>query len=851
MSLFDELQGKAKTPLLNTPQSPIDLKNNPYFQTKEMDALDSLLLNRNQAKTAAKTSPKPAPAVDQVVKFNNLLNSQPVKSRKADWLTNASSALGALDELLYSTPLGKILYYPAKHFEDETVKTKEIYEGREKTPTNIGKTTLAEIINAINLPADVFGQTAKETTNLTPARNASVSTPLGEVKAPELAFLLGSLGAPTPGGAKLKEAEEAVPFVTKIAETNPVEKVINLLKEAKPLRVSQTELIAEDRSQKLARMIKVGEKTSGEAGFYAKLGQLKGAAPKVDFEPIRGSLDQSDVDNLFDVIKGNPKLSEWEKINASQGLVKLFDKKGGSIPTEGELKLLTDSFGQEFTDAILSNRSLWQKTLNTAGQALNIPRSLSTTLDLSAPFRQGVFLVGRPKKFGSAFVSMLKSAVSEKAYQGVIDEIASRPTYNLMKEHKLALTDLAASMSNREEAIMSSMVEKIPLVRNSNRAYTTFLTKLRADVFDDFVRMGEKLGLADDPKFLKSAADYTNTATGRGNIGAFEKAAPILNGLFFSPRLLYSRLSLLNPVYYAKLQLQVRQQALKDLFVFAGAAATTLGLAKLAGSDVGTDPRSADFGKIKIGNTRLDIFGGFQQDIVAATRLLTGETVSSTTGQLNFLGQGYKAQTRNDIIGNFLKNKLAPVPSFVTTLLSGKGSDGQPLDIKSELGQKLIPMFLQDLYEVYKEDPKSLPAAIPAFFGVGVQSYSASDKTAFGLEEKLSKLSPDEAAKQLAQVRKDNPTLYGNLNRLRAQKKAGITQREEALSNYGVENGERAREISKLLYGKSQAKQDQIIKHLMEGRIITKDVADQLDELEKQNKYSQPDFNIFQMLGIK
>ena len=36
-------------------------------------------------------------------------------------------------------------------------------------------------------------------------------------------------------------------------------------------------------------------------------------------------------------------------------------------------------------------------------------------------------------------------------------------------------------------------------------------------------------------------------------------------------------------------------------------------LAKLAGAEVGDDPEDSDFGKIIIGNTRIDIWGGIQQ----------------------------------------------------------------------------------------------------------------------------------------------------------------------------------------------------------------------------------------------
>src|SRR3990167_3839448 len=122
------------------------------------------------------------------------------------------------------------------------------------------------------------------------------------------------------------------------------------------------------------------------------------------------------------------------------------------------------------------------------------------------------------------------------------ESIRSRPTYPLMKQARLSLTEIGESFTTREEAFMSSLAEDIPLagrgVRASNRGYVGFLNKLRADTFDDFMKKGQQLGIAEDPGFARSVAKYVNTATGRGELGRFEPAAVALNTVFFSPRLL-------------------------------------------------------------------------------------------------------------------------------------------------------------------------------------------------------------------------------------------------------------------------------------------------------------------------
>jgi hypothetical protein len=296
-----------------------------------------------------------------------------------------------------------------------------------------------------------------------------------------------------------------------------------------------------------------------------------------------------------------------------------------------------------------------------------------------------------------------------------------------MKEHKLALTELGTKLGAREEAFMSSWAEKIPLVgrgvKASSRAYTGFLNQLRADVFDDFVKKGTQLGIK-DPKFLKDAARFINTATGRGGLGQLEPAAVALNTFFFSPRLLTSRLQMLNPAFYANLQPQVRKEALKSLFAFAGTASTVAGLMALNGVDVGVDPRSADFMKLKSGNTRYDILGGFQQPIRLAAQLMSGEVISSTTGKTLTLGEGYKPLTRLGIAGRFLEYKEAPVISFATALLRGQTALGEKVDVPTEVANRFIPMAAQDVVDLYNEQGlEGLPMSVPAVFGVGVQTY--------------------------------------------------------------------------------------------------------------------------------
>ena len=111
------------------------------------------------------------------------------------------------------------------------------------------------------------------------------------------------------------------------------------------------------------------------------------------------------------------------------------------------------------------------------------------------------------------------------------------------------------------------------------------------------------------------------------------------------------------------------------------------------------------------------------RSVVAASRIITGKYISSTTGKEMTLGEGYKPMTRADIAQRFLEGKLAPVPSFIMALLKQKTPEGEDVSIPKEIAQRFIPMVLQDMWDLAQENPGLLPAGLAAFFGVGVQTY--------------------------------------------------------------------------------------------------------------------------------
>jgi len=353
------------------------------------------------------------------------------------------------------------------------------------------------------------------------------------------------------------------------------------------------------------------------------------------------------------------------------------------------------------------------------------------SLDLSAPFRQGLGLIGE-KTFWQSMPTMVKAYGSRKAFDGAQEAIEANPKFKLMKDSGLALTDLLGS--NREERFMSNWAERIPLIRNAvvpaNRAYTAYLNKIRADTFSKLTDDAKNIGLDPEKNLVltKDIANFINNATGRGSLGKFEQSAIGLNSVFFSPRLIASRVKMLYPGTYIKASPMVRKQYLKSMLSIGAVGNATLGLAAMGGAEIDTDPRGSDFMKAKIGNTRLDPWGGFQQYGVLGARQVFGESKSSTSGNTYELGSRYGLPTRLDVAARFGESKLHPFASFFTTLLRGKNWAGQPISIPEELIRRYTPMITQDLYDILQDDPALAPLVLPAIGGMGVQTFGGNDQ---------------------------------------------------------------------------------------------------------------------------
>ncbi len=171
-----------------------------------------------------------------------------------------------------------------------------------------------------------------------------------------------------------------------------------------------------------------------------------------------------------------------------------------------------------------------------------------------------------------------------------------------------------------------------------------------------------------------------------------------------------------------------------DVFKFYATGATALGLAAAAGASVEMDPRSSDFGKIRVGDTRYDVWAGNQQ----IARFIAMEA----SGQHNVNGRDV-AYGRNTTALNFLRSKLGPVTGLVWDVLKGTTPTGdkvdtKPANLRTMLFNEFTPMVVQDILDGVRDSGVAGGLkALPTIVGMGTQTYAPTQPKSKTLLPKL------------------------------------------------------------------------------------------------------------------
>lgn len=455
---------------------------------------------------------------------------------------------------------------------------------------------------------------------------------------------------------------------------------------------------------------------------------------------------------------------------------------GGEPPSEGELpfggqqpqpvkKLLLKKdlqAGIEIRERAPRPPEPEQTTFNQVWNAARSAQSIDLPGVTSAAFRQARMLVGTPKWF-AAWNSAVKAFGSAETYKMINQKISSskyfqpryEPVYNkagkllrytekesIAEELGVKMTDV---INHREEAIMSNLIEKVPVYGRyataSNRAYTAFLNDLRAAKFEQMMKALEadgrvENGIVKDMATGKKIAEFVNNATGRGSLkfGALnlEPIAKYLGWAMYSPRAFAARMKFLNPYNYIKTDPIVRKEYIKALAGYAVSLTAFDTLASLVpGVHVSFDPNNSDFMKPRIGNFRMDPGGGFLQLMVLLHREMPenwggGGTTSSVgkpgkPGKFTPFGKSRMSEDRWSLPGRYLMNQANPSLSFVKDIL--KATQDQPFDVSDRVLQMAAPMYATDFADAMNEDQDTAAVFAPLFssVGIGAQTYEKGD----------------------------------------------------------------------------------------------------------------------------
>lgn len=373
-------------------------------------------------------------------------------------------------------------------------------------------------------------------------------------------------------------------------------------------------------------------------------------------------------------------------------------------------------------------------------QANAAMRGMMASMDMSGLFNQGGVMAGRGSLW-KAIPTMVKSFGDEAFYDSAMHNIMVDPLFKKSQDAGLFFAREDAPMSKHEENFMAHL-GKVPvygpLYKAGERAYTGLLNKVRFDSYKNIVSSYEKAGVQLTDEDHAALSSFINNATGRGTFGGKSaQNGPFLSALLFAPRYLKSRIDLLNPVYYAKLHSQsplAAQYAAGTMARYAAGVVTILGLAKAAGADVETDPRSTNFAKIVIPstNTHISPLGAFQPIIRLAAQVVNNHE-KLKDGTIRDLSDGkYGKDTALTKVLNFGRTKLSPLPGLVADKLAGTDLVGNPFTWTSAIGSRLVPMWMQDAYDGYSTSgAKGAAIAAPlSFLGVPTSTYDPNAKRA-------------------------------------------------------------------------------------------------------------------------
>ena len=332
-------------------------------------------------------------------------------------------------------------------------------------------------------------------------------------------------------------------------------------------------------------------------------------------------------------------------------------------------------------------------------------RTLKLTSDTPV-LRQGKYSMWRDPKATYANFELSMKIYGEtlkggrdagyKIFNDVMFAIQHDPLWTEMQQVKLPITDPHSGMNNREEIMVHGrFAEKIPIKKDgkfmdnrvvigSELAYTAYLNLERVKYYKMLVQPGMTL------EEKQHIARYVGTATGRGTFKDFERHALAASKALLAPRWYVANIQMGGGIIMTNMFWKsptVRKSWYRDVgtHIVSRVAFIALGVAA-GGKTEWTDANDPLFGKLQIGKTVIDPFGG------------------SLWVWKSIIALSQKPENVWEVAGRQFQYKLNPVISSSFTFLAGKDVTGQEINRLTYPVESLTPIMLSNFYEAIKNE---------------------------------------------------------------------------------------------------------------------------------------------------
>ncbi len=286
------------------------------------------------------------------------------------------------------------------------------------------------------------------------------------------------------------------------------------------------------------------------------------------------------------------------------------------------------------------------------------------------------------------------------------------------------------------EGFFSNVANKLPWIKYSGNAHTNLINKATFDIWvkecyntiPRHLRQGmtdmEKASFIKNNKFndADKLARAIADMSGRGGLYQAADASRILNAFLFSARLQAGRV--MTPRNLVSSSGATRKFALKNIGAFLTSASSALWLGQQAGLwEVNWDDfHKSDWLKAKVGNTYIDVLGGYQQwaRLFAEMGTIPGSEIPEKLYRFGW-------------------TKSAPQASLVMDARMGENVVGQEFDISDPMQwlQRFAPLAPQGIVEAIFGEGGSPLAASTEMIGFGAATYRTGEQKVDDLKDEI------------------------------------------------------------------------------------------------------------------